>query len=150
MKLHHALRTTLASTSGWAPLPIRIALGLSFVAHGSQKLFAAFGGYGLEGTGQFMASIGLEPGYLMALMAGLVEFLGGLAVMLGLLTRPAALAAAVLMVVAIVTVHLPHGFFADHGGFEYQLTLLAGFVALLIGGAGRYSLDHLIVSRIKG
>ena len=59
------------------PLRLRLIAGLHFSAHGAQKLFAWFGGYGLEGTGQWMASIGLAPGYLMALMAGSAEFFGG-------------------------------------------------------------------------
>ncbi|PHQ93986.1 MAG: oxidoreductase, partial [Pseudoalteromonas sp.] len=62
----------------FATLPLRLIAGLVFSAHGAQKLFAWFGGYGLEGTGQWMESIGLAPGYLMALMAGGAEFFGGL------------------------------------------------------------------------
>ena len=76
-------------------------IGIIFVAHGAQKLFGWFGGYGLEGTGQFMASLGLTPGYLMALLAGSAEFFGGLALLLGVLVRPAAAALAFAMVVAI-------------------------------------------------
>ena len=60
-----ALVAVLNSNSGFAPLALRIPIGITFIAHGAQKLFGAFGGYGLEGTGQWMASIGLEPGYLM-------------------------------------------------------------------------------------
>ena len=70
------------SVAGWAPLALRIPIGIIFVAHGAQKLFGAFGGYGLEGTGQFMDSLGLSPGYLMALLAGAAEFFGGLALLL--------------------------------------------------------------------
>ena len=61
-----------------APLALRLSAGIIFAAHGAQKLFAWFGGYGLEGTGQWMESIGLSPGYLMALGAGSAEFFGGL------------------------------------------------------------------------
>ena len=82
------------SNGGYASLILRVPVGLILAAHGAQKLFGWFGGYGLEGTGQWMASLGLEPGYLMALMAGVAEFFGGLALVLGLLTRPAALVTA--------------------------------------------------------
>ena len=81
----------LTSNAGFAALVLRIPLGLVLAAHGAQKLFGLFGGYGLQGTGQWMASIGFTPGYLMALLAGSGEFFGGLALVLGLLTRPAAL-----------------------------------------------------------
>jgi hypothetical protein len=65
---------TFRSDAGFSALALRIPVGIIFMAHGAQKLFAWFGGYGLEGTGQWMASIGLEPGYLMALLAGSAEF----------------------------------------------------------------------------
>ena len=84
------INRVLKSDAGIASLVLRVPTGLILAAHGSQKLFGAFGGYGLEGTGQWMASIGLEPGVLMAFLAGSAEFFGGLALVLGLLTRPAA------------------------------------------------------------
>ena len=78
-----------ATEAAWAPLALRVPAGLIFAAHGAQKLFGWFGGYGLEGTGQWMASQGLNPGYLMALLAGSAEFFGGLALLLGFLVgRP--------------------------------------------------------------
>src|SRR4051794_14305909 len=94
-------RRVLATDAGWAPLALRVPVGIIFAAHGAQKLFGWFGGYGLEGTGQWMDSIGLGPGYLMALLAGAVEFFGGLALIAGLLVRPAAAALAFTMLVAI-------------------------------------------------
>ena len=117
------------------------------MAHGAQKLFGWFGGYGLEGTGKWMASIGLEPGFLMALMAGGAEFFGGLFILLGLLTRPTALVLAVTMLVAIVTVHLENGLFMSNGGYEFGLALLAMSVSLVVSGAGRLSADNILLSR---
>lgn len=137
------LARLITTDAGWSPLALRIPVGIIFVAHGAQKLFGAFGGYGLEGTGQFFASIGLTPGYLMALLAGSAEFFGGLALLFGLLVRPAAAALAFAMLVAIFSVHIDHGLFMDKNGYEYALALLAASVALLISGAGRLSVDGL-------
>ena len=118
--------------------------GLGFKTAGAQKLFGWFGGYGLEGTGQWMTSIGLEPGYTMALLAGSAEFLGGIALFLGLLTRPAAIVSAITMLVAIFSVHLGNGLFLTNNGYEYALALFAMTTALAIQGAGRLSVDSLL------
>ncbi|HRP98021.1 MAG TPA: DoxX family protein [Rhodocyclaceae bacterium] len=131
----------LATDAGWSPLALRLPVGIIFAAHGAQKLFGWFGGYGLEGTGQWMASIGLAPGYLMALLAGGAEFFGGLLLIVGLLVRPAAAVLAVTMLVAIFGVHIGNGLFMSSNGYEFALALLAAVVALAIGGAGRASLD---------
>lgn len=138
------IKQILSTDAGFGALALRIPAGLIFMAHGAQKLFGWFGGYGLEGTGQWMASIGLEPGYLMALGAGSAEFFGGLALLIGLLVRPAALVLAVTMAVAIVTVHLGNGLFMSNNGYEFGLALLAVSVSLLFSGAGRASIDRLI------
>ena len=134
-----------ANLSRWSYPLIRAATGLILMPHGAQKLFGWFGGYGLEGTGGFFAqNLGLEPGVAWAALVGGTEFFGGLFVALGLLTRPAALGVAIVMAVAVFAVHLPNGFFAVQGGYEYPL--LWGLVALAIafkGGAGM-SLDRAI------
>lgn len=147
LNLPRTIQRLLASDAGWAPLALRIPVGIIFVAHGAQKLFGAFGGYGLEGTGQFMASLGLTPGYLMALLAGSAEFFGGLALLLGLLVRPAAAVLAFAMLVAIFSVHINHGLFMASNGYEYALALLAVSVSLLFSGAGRLSIDAMLVGR---
>ena len=125
-------------------LALRIGVGVILAAHGAQKLFGWFGGYGLEGTGQWMASIGLEPGYLMALAAGSAEFFGGIALIIGLLTRPAAIVSAFTMLVAMVVVHLEHGFFLATNGIEFSLILLIGSAVIALQGAGKISLDAYI------
>lgn len=129
---------------------VRIPVGLILAAHGAQKLFGWFGGYGLEGTGQWMASVGFEPGYLMALLAGSAEFFGGLALAIGLLVRPASLVVAFTMLMAM-TVHIGNGLFMSNNGYEYALTLLAVSIALAIQGAGRFSVDgylkHHVLNR---
>ncbi len=119
-----------------------------FAAHGAQKLFGWFGGYGLEGTAGWMASIGIEPSLLMAAAAGGAEFFGGLLLIIGLLVRPAALLLAITMVVAIVTVHLPNGLFMSNNGYEFGLALLAVSVGLFLRGAGSLSADRLIQTQL--
>ena len=138
------VRRVLATDNGTAALALRIPVGIIFVAHGAQKLFGWFGGYGLEGTGQFFGSIGLNPGTLMALLAGAAEFFGGLALVFGLLVRPAAAALSFAMLVAIFTVHFSKGFFLDKGGYEYALALFAASLSLLFSGAGRFSVDRAL------
>ncbi|MGO4891487.1 DoxX family protein [Flavobacterium sp. W21_SRS_FM6] len=139
----------LSSDAGLAPLALRLPVGIIFIAHGAQKLFGAFGGYGLEGTGQWMASIGLEPGYLMALMAGGAEFFGGLFILLGLLTRPTALVLAVTMLVAIVTVHVGNGLFMANNGYEFGLALFAASVSLMFSGSGKVAIDNIIAKKLS-
>ena len=114
------LNNVINSKSGFDTVPVRIGAGAIFAAHGAQKLFGWFGGYGLEGTAGWMASIGLEPGMLLAALAGSAEFFGGLLLIIGLVVRPAALLLAVTMVVAIVTVHLDNGLFMANNGSEAQ------------------------------
>lgn len=137
----------LRSETGFSSLVLRVPVGLTLMAHGAQKLFGWFGGYGLEGTGQWMASIGLEPGYLMALLAGSAEFFGGLALVAGLLTRPAALVTAFTMLIAIFSVHIGNGLFMANNGYEYALTLLAVTLTLAIQGGGRLSADSWLLAR---
>lgn len=138
------LKKALETQGGFGALALRIPVGIIFLAHGAQKLFGAFGGYGLEGTGQWMASIGLAPGYLMALLAGSAEFFGGLFLILGLLTRPSAIVLAFTMVVAIFAVHFENGLFMSNNGYEFGLALLAASVSLAFTGAGKVAIDNFI------
>lgn len=141
----NALIKSLASThAGYGITVLRIIVGLTFAAHGAQKLFGWFGGYGLEGVAQWMESIGLAPGYLMALAAGSAEFFGGLALIIGLLVRPAALGLTFLSLVAIFSVHISNGLFMSNNGYEFALALLGGSIAVLFEGAGKLSVDRAI------
>jgi len=140
--------TQISENSTFATLALRLPIGLILMAHGAQKLFAWFGGYGLEGTGQWMASIGLAPGYLMAILAGSAEFFGGLLLVIGLLVRPASLVLAATMLVAIFSVHIGNGLFMSTNGYEYALTLLVVFVPLAYQGAGKHSLDAVLNRRL--
>jgi len=145
-----SLNHVLATDAGVGPLALRVVVGIIFAAHGAQKLFGWFGGYGLDGTGQFFGSIGLNPGTLLALLAGAAEFVGGLALVLGLFVRPAAAALAFTMLVAIFAVHAGNGFFLDKGGYEYALALFAASLSLLFTGGGRYAADAALAPRLVG
>ena len=137
------------TNTGLDTLPLRIGAGVIFAAHGAQKLFGWFGGYGLEGTAGWMSSIGLEPGLVMAAMAGSAEFFGGLLLIVGLMVRPAAFVLAITMLVAIVTVHLQNGLFMSNNGYEFGLALLAISVGLVFRGAGNLSADRLLNSQFS-
>ena len=141
--------TKLVTTNaGFSTLALRITAAIIFIAHGAQKLFAWFGGYGLEGTGQWMASIGLEPGYQLALLSGSAEFFGGIALLIGLLVRPAALMLSITMLVAIFSIHFANGLSMTNNGYEFALALLAISVSLMLSGAGKLSLDNVIKQRL--
>ncbi|NDV91213.1 DoxX family membrane protein [Alteromonas sp. 345S023] len=142
------VKAVFSTNESAASLILRLPIGVILAAHGAQKLFAWFGGYGLEGTGQWMESIGLVPGFLMALLAGSAEFFGGIALIVGFLTRPAAALSAFTMVVAIFTVHASNGLFMSNNGYEFALSLLAATIALTIQGAGKFSIDSIIGNKI--
>lgn len=129
-------------------IPLRLIAGIIFMAHGGQKLFAWFGGYGLEGTGKWMESIGLTPGFIMALLAGSAEFFGGALIIIGFLTRPTSLVLALTMIIAIFSVHINNGLFMSNNGYEYTLALLAITLALAIQGGGKLSLDAKLNQKI--
>ena len=122
-------------------LAVRLVLGLGMAAHGAQKLFGWFGGYGLKGTGGFMEGLGFRPGIAFAFAAGLTELVGGVLLAAGLLgpVGPALILSA--MIVAIVTVHLGKGFFAANNGIELPLLFAAGALTFAFGGHGSLSLD---------
>jgi putative oxidoreductase len=122
-------------------LVLRVVLGVIFAAHGAQKLFGAFGGPGLRGTAGFHGQLGIKPPYLMAVVAGLAEFVGGILIAVGFLTPLAAVALILTMAVAVFTVHLKNGFFSMNGGYEFNLALAGMALTLLITGAGALSLD---------
>jgi putative oxidoreductase len=122
----------------------RLILGLAISAHGAQKLFGWFGGHGLNGTGGFFESIGFRPGRLFALAAGLAEFGGGALTALGLLGPVGPAVIILVMMVAALTVHLGHGFFAQSNGIELPVVYMTGALAIASAGPGVYSLDYVL------
>ncbi len=127
----------------FALLVLRTVVGALFIGHGAQKLFGWFGGYGLAGTGAFMETLGLRPGKIMALMAGLSEVLGGVLLVVGLFLPVAALLIGGAMVIAIAKVHGKNGVWSQNNGYEYNLVLLVLVAALALIGPGGFSVASL-------
>jgi putative oxidoreductase len=142
-------RKLINTSNDFAFTALRLVLGIVFFAHGAQKMLGWFGGYGFRGTmGFFTQNMHIPAAF--AFLAIAAEFFGGLGLIVGLLTRVAAFGITVNMLVAIFTVHLANGFFMNWTGqqkgegFEYHLLVLAMTVALMIRGAGAFSLDRAI------
>lgn len=127
----------------YAPLPIRLTLGVVMFAHGAQKMLGWYGGDGFKAWTGAIQSMGYQPAVLFAALAGGSEFFGSILVFLGLFTRIAALFIAGTMVIAITTVHWAGGLFASNNGYEYPLCLFAAAVSLMMSGAGALSLDRI-------
>jgi putative oxidoreductase len=122
----------------------RMVVGLVMAGHGAQKLFGWFGGYGLAGTGGFFESLGFRPGRFFAVAAGFTEVAGGLLLALGLLGPLGPAMIVSVMIVAIATVHWPHGLFASNNGYELPLINAAVAAAIALTGYGAYSLDAVL------
>jgi putative oxidoreductase len=137
----HDYSAGTSSIASYGPAILRLVVGAIFVAHGAQKLFGLWGGGGLEGTAGSFAKLGLEPSYPMAIVAGVVEFGGGLLLVFGALTLYTALALIVQMLVAIWKVHAAAGFFLP-AGYEFNLALIAALASLMLTGPGAFSFDR--------
>ena len=143
------VESILGTSPSWAITVVRVTLGLIFFAHGSQKVLGWFGGYGLKGTTSYFVSTGIP--LVVAYAVCFFEFLGGIGLLAGLLTRLAALAVITVMLGAIVKVHWANGFFinweltAGKGhGLEANMAFIAMAVACVIAGGGALSLDSLL------
>ena len=141
------------NNNGWDSLILRLGLGLVIFPHGAQKLLGWYGGFGFAGTMGFFTEQMHLP-WLVAFLVIIGESLGSLGLIAGFLTRFTALSLAVIMVGAIVTTHLPNGFFMNWfgkqagEGFEYHLLVIAMSVVLVITGAGRWSVDRLVAAKL--
>lgn len=143
------IELVFATYPSWSHLVVRLALGIVFFAHGAQKTFGWFGGRGLTATIAGFRQMGIPPA--ATAIAAFTECFGGLAMIVGLLARPAALGLIVVMLVAIAKVHAKNGFFLNFAltagkghGYEFNLVLIAMALSILVGGAGVLSIDRLI------
>lgn len=140
---------------GWDGLLLRVMLGVVMFPHGAQKLLGWYGGFGFAGTTGFFTEQMHLP-WIVAFLVIVGEFFGSLTLLAGLLTRFTAASLAVIMAGAIVTVHLPQGFFMNWSGkqagegYEYHLLVIAICAALIVRGAGRWSVDGAIARRLAG
>ncbi|MBC5809986.1 MAG: DoxX family membrane protein [Candidatus Eremiobacteraeota bacterium] len=125
-------------------LAVRLIIGGAIAAHGAQKLFGWFGGYGIAGTGGFLESIGFRPGRFFAAAAGASEFGGGLLLALGLLTPAGVALVVATMVVAALSVHVKNGFFVSNSGYEYPLVMGVAAATIGFAGPGLLSLDAML------
>ncbi len=147
------MKALFETDEGWTGLILRLTLGLVMLPHGAQKLLGWFGGYGFSGTMGFFTETMHLP-WAIAFLVIIAEFFGGLALLAGLLTRFSAASLGVIMLGAIVTVHLPHGFFMNWfgkqsgEGYEYHLLVIGIAAALLVTGAGRWSADRMIAQKL--
>jgi putative oxidoreductase len=146
--MDNALDLLLGTYPSWSRLVVRLALGIVFFAHGSQKVFGWFGGHGLKATIQvFQQYLKVPPA--ATVLAAFIECFGGLALLVGFLARPSALGILGVMVIAVAKVHWKNGFFqatqpGQSNGWEYNFALIAMALAVLIGGAGALSVDVLL------
>jgi putative oxidoreductase len=142
------LKKLMATSNDVSFTILRLTLGVVFFAHGAQKMLGCFGGFGFQATMGFFTHMGMPAP--LAFLIICTEFLGGLGLLVGLLTRIAALGIGVEMIGAIFMVHLQNGFFMNWmgnqkgEGFEYHLLTIAIAAALLLRGAGAFSLDRAI------
>ncbi len=132
----------LTRLQGWGITVLRVVVGIVFLVHGGQKLFV----FGLGGVAGFLGQAGFPAPMLAAVVLTAAEFLGGLALVLGLFTRWAAILLAFVMLVAVLVVHLQAGFFLPDG-YEFALTLLGANVALALLGSGEASVDRVLEGR---
>ena len=131
-------------------LLLRLAVGLTLAAHGTQKLFGWFGGPGLDAGGRLMEMLGFVPGRRHLLMAGATETAAGLLLALGLVTPLGASIAFAVMLVAGVSAHARKGFFLANGGYEYTLVLGVAGLSLAFAGPGMFSVDTLVGLHLEG
>jgi putative oxidoreductase len=130
----------------WGIALLRIMIGIPFLVHGLQKVFVM----GIDNVGGFFGSVGIPLAATAAILVTAIEVVGGLALILGAFTRWAAIPLAITMLVAVVAVHWPNGYFFANNGYEYQLTLMAASVALFLTGSGAFAVDNVLARQRGG
>ena len=148
------MRQLFQTDDSWTGLILRLTLGLVMFPHGAQKLLGWYGGFGFTGTMEFFTETMHLP-WIVALLVIVGEFFGSLGLIAGLLTRFTAVSFMVIMLGAIITVHLQNGFFMNWSGkqlgegYEYHLLVIGIGLALLVTGAGMWSVDKVIAERVR-
>jgi len=147
------MRAIFDTDEGWTGFILRLTLGLVMFPHGAQKLLGWYGGFGFDGTMGFFTDVMHLP-WIVAFLVIMGEFFGSLGLLAGFLTRFSAVSLAVIMSGAIMTTHLPYGFFMNWfgkqqgEGYEYHLLVIGIAAALLVTGGGKWSLDRRIADRL--
>jgi putative oxidoreductase len=147
------MKWLFGTDEAWSSFILRVVLGLVMFPHGAQKMLGWYGGFGFTGTMGFFTDTMHLP-WIVAVLVIVGEFFGSLGLLAGLLTRFTAASLAVIMVGAIVTTHVPHGFFMNWfgkqagEGYEYHLLVIGMCAALLTSGAGRWSVDGAIAKKL--
>jgi len=148
-----AIVAMLKTDEAWTGTILRVMLGLVLFPHGAQKVLGWYGGFGFGGTMGFFTETMHLP-WLIAFLVIIGEFFGSLGLLVGLLARFTAASVAVIMVGAIVTTHLPNGFFMNWfgkqagEGYEYHLLVIAICATLMLTGGGRWSVDGILAKRL--
>ena len=124
----------------WGILVLRLGLGIMFMAHGLQMAFGLFGGPGVKGFAGMLSGLGFVPAIFWSCVASYTVLVGGLFLITGILTRPAAALLLIFIVTAGLKVHLSKGFFLSNGGFEYTFVIAAGCLALILLGPGKFAI----------
>ena len=135
----------MSTSNSWGLLGLRLATGAIFIAHGLPK-FGIGGGGGLEGLANWLGSIGVPLPMLSAVLVASSEAVGGAMLIVGFMTRFAAMTQIIAMLVAVFLVHWSNGLTGD-GGYQWALLLGAAAFALMVDGAGRFSVDRMMSRR---
>ena len=149
------MKTLFQTDEAWSSLILRVMLGLVIFPHGAQKLLGWYGGFGFSGTLGFFTEQMHLP-WIVVFLIIIGESFGSLGLILGFLTRFTAASLSLIMVGAIAMMHWPNGFFMNWfgkqagEGFEYHLLFIGMSMALLIAGAGRWSVDGAIAKKLQG
>jgi len=126
----------------WGLLVLRLGIGIMFMAHGMQKVFGFFGGPGISGFSKMLSGLGMVPAVFWAYVGSYTELLGGLLLVLGIGVRGSAALLLIFIATAAIKVHFSKGFFLGKGGFEYTMVIASVCIALILMGAGRFSIFH--------
>jgi putative oxidoreductase len=139
-----ALGGLYSGLSDLAQVLLRVALGGILIPHGMQKLFGTFAGLGISGNAALFDKLGYAPGMFWGTLVGCTEFIAGILLVLGLFTRPAALAVVIFMINAVYFTSKAGGFFWTTRGSEFSILILVVAFYLFIRGSGPWSLDRRI------